>query len=155
MLIIDYYNFLYYRYPEINEAIVIFNLNILRSFVKNKDINIKVVFDGIYFQNINFSQKQIQLHFAYAMTADDYIINIFSHLQGRSHVLVSKDRALGSFIKQRNNATIIAPELFWKELDYILKYSNINNKKSSLIKTTDDKNSDIDLLFYNYFNKKD
>ena len=154
MIVIDYYNFLYSRYHEINESIIFFNLNLLIYFVKNKDIIIKLVFDGIYFQNINFNHQKINLCFSSCITADDYIIDIFSRLQGKSHILVSKDRQLISFIKSKSKSTIIDPELFWKELDFLVKYTKICNKKSSLIKMTDE-SDDIDELFYNYFDKKE
>lgn len=154
MIVIDYYNFLYCRYSEISESIIYFNLNILTHFVKDKDIIIKIIFDGIYFKNINFNHKKIQLLFSSGMTADEYIINIFSRLQGRIHILVSKDQELTLYCKKKSNATIVNPDLFWKELDYLSKYTDTNNKKSNLIKTTDDKDTNIDLLFYNYFNKK-
>jgi hypothetical protein len=154
MIVIDYYNFLYSRYPEINESIIFHNLKILSYFVKDKDTSIKIIFDGIYFQNINFSHKQIQLHFSSYITADDYIINIFSKLQGKSHIIVSKDRALILFIKKKSNATVISPELFWKDLDFLSQHYNYNNKKSKLIKTSNDNYNDVDALFYTYFNEK-
>lgn len=154
MIVIDYYNFLYSRYPEINEAIIFHNLKILSYFVKNKDTCIKIIFDGIYFQNINFSHKQITLYFTSHMTADEYIINIFSKLQGKSHIIVSKDRELVFYIKKKSNVTVISPDLFWKNLDFLSQYYNVNNKKSKLIKTTENNYNDVDALFYDYFNKK-
>jgi predicted RNA-binding protein with PIN domain len=153
MIVIDYYNFLYSRYPEINEPIIFHTLKLLSYFVKDKNTSIIIVFDGIYFKNINFSHKQIKLYFSSQMTADDYIINIFSKLQGKSHIIVSKDRKLVLFIKKKSNATVISPDLFWKDLDFLSQYCNFNNKKSKLIKMSNDSNTDVDSLFYIYYNE--
>ena len=153
MIVIDYYNFIYHRYAEINESVIFHSLKLLSFFIKDKDIQIKVVFDGVFFQNINFKHKSIKLCFAYGISADDYIIDIFSKLQGKSHIIVSKDKALVNFVKKKSNAKIIFPEIFWKELDFLSHYGNITNKKSQLIKFSDE-DSEIDDLFYNYFNEK-
>jgi hypothetical protein len=153
MIVIDYYNFLYQRYPEINESIILFNLNILSRFVYNKDVIIKIIFDGVFFQYINFSHKKIQLLFSSYMIADDYILKIFSGLQGRSHILISKDKTLVNLVSKKTKATIISPSMFWKELDYLIKYYDLNDKKSTLIKTTDNDDDFIDNLFKKYFDK--
>jgi hypothetical protein len=152
MIIIDYYNFLYYRYADITESIIRSNLKLLTYFVNNKKIVMKVVFDGIHFQDIDFKHNKINLHFSSWMTADDYIINMFMHLQGRSHILISHDRALITAVQRKSNASVLSPQLFWKELDLIVNYSPVNTKQSPLIKTTEAKDDDIDALFQRYFN---
>ncbi len=57
MIIVDYYNFLYNRYSDINEDVVIKNLHLLAVFCKQKNTVIKVFCDGVFFRGINFSSK--------------------------------------------------------------------------------------------------
>lgn len=150
MLVIDYFNFLYARYPIITEEIVLRNLKLLGLFVDGKNIFIKVVFDGIYFQEIIFCHTQISLLFSYQEDADAVIKRVFSKLQGKSHILVSKDRALCQTIKCMSKSTIITPEVFWQKLDLLVKFTDKAKKKTTLIKTTDYEDTDLDVLFKKY-----
>jgi hypothetical protein len=154
MIIVDYYNFLYNRYSDINEDVIIKNLHLLAVFGKQKNTVIKVFFDGIFFQDINFSSKQVEVFFSSYQTADECILKMFGSLQGKMHWLVSKDRRFIKMIKYKSNISIVFPEKLWKELDFLLRCKNIqNNKKSNLIKTTDFDDAEIDYMYNKYFNK--
>ena len=154
MIIVDYYNFLYNRYSDINEDVVIKNLHLLAVFAEQKNTFIKVFFDGVFFRGINFSSKQVELFFSSYQTADECILKMFGSLQGKMHWLVSKDRRFIKMIKYKSNISIVFPEKLWKELDFLLRCKNIkNNKKSNLIKTTDFDDAEIDSMYNEYFNK--
>lgn len=148
MIIIDYFNFLYCRYAEITEEIIKKNLKIIVNFFEDKNTYIKIVFDGVRFKDIFFNHKKISLIFSERQSADDVIISIFQKLQGKAHVLVSRDRHLGNVIKVKSNSLIVDPLWLWKQLDLFCKHNRFTFiKKSSLQKTTDYIDDSLDDLY--------
>lgn len=154
MIIIDYYNFLYYRYCDLSEIIILKNLRLLSFFAKEKSTTIKVFFDGVFYRNIDFKSHYIQLFFTSYETADDCILKMFGSLQGRNHWLVSADKKFIKLMSSKSNICIVNPRKMWQELDFLLRCKNIQgNKKSNLIKTTEVVDDEIDSLFKRYFDK--
>jgi hypothetical protein len=148
MIIIDYFNFLYCRYPEITEELIKKNLKIIANFFEDKNTYIKIVFDGVRFKDISLNHKKISLIFSERQSADDVIIAIFEKLQGKTHILVSRDRHLGNVIKVKSNSLIVDPLLLWKKLDLFYKHNCFGLvKKSSLQKTTDYIDDSLDDLY--------
>ena len=148
MIVIDYFNFLYCRYSEITEELIKKNLKIIANFFEDKNTYVKIVFDGVHFRGIFLNHKKIALIFSERQSADDVIIEIFEKLQGKTHVLVSRDRHLGNVIKAKSNSLIVDPLSLWKKLDLFYKHSPFGLvKKSSLQKTTDYIDDSLDDLY--------
>ncbi len=148
MIVIDYFNFLYCRYSEITEELIKKNLKIIANFFEDKNTYVKIVFDGVRFRGIFLNHKKIALIFSERQSADDVIIEIFEKLQGKTHVLVSRDRHLGNVIKAKSNSLIVDPFSLWKKLDLFYKHSLFGLvKKSSLQKTTDYIDDSLDDLY--------
>lgn len=149
MIIIDYYNFLYSRYVDINEVTVKRNLKLLSTFFAEKHFYVKIVFDGIYFQDIIFVHEKISLLFSSNKTADDIIKDLFKKLYGKANMLISRDKNLTTYIKRTYDARIIDPILMWKQLDMFSKFlpQDHNQRKSSIKKTTDYVDEELDNLY--------
>lgn len=154
MIIIDYYNFLYFRYGTITKQVITNNLKLLSLFVDDKNIFFKIVFDGTYFQDISFQHKKISLLFSNKESADELIIRIFSNLQGKSHILVSQDKTLCYSVKNKSKADICNPKTLWQSLDIINKYGTVEKEKSPIKKTTEYEDNELDELFYKYYKTK-
>ncbi len=147
VVIIDYFNFLYLRYPDITEQVIKKNLALLGIFFEDKNMYVRVVFDGVRFQYIVSPHKKISLIFSGNRSADDVIIEMFKALQGKAHTLVSRDRRLGSIVQSYAKSMILDPLLLWRELDFFSKNTSLFLKKSALIKMTDYEDDLLDDLY--------
>jgi hypothetical protein len=155
MIIIDYYNFLYSRYYDITEKILLSNIGLLEAFSVQNQIVIFLIFDGLYWKEVLGQEKKtLKYIYSHNLTADEIILNRFSHLQGKSHILVTNDNKLKNEMKKNSTAHHLSTSLFWKRLDLFFgEVKNNKIKKSNLIKTTDMENAFLDELYKNYFNK--
>jgi hypothetical protein len=155
MIIIDYYNFLYSRYYDITEAILLSNVALLEAFSLQNQVVIFLIFDGFYWKEVLGPEKKT-LKYIYSgnLTADEIILNRFSYLQGKSHILVTNDNMLKNEMRKNSSVDYLSTSLFWKRLDLFFREVKGNKvKKSNLIKTTDMENAFLDELYKNYFNK--
>ena len=101
MIIIDFYNFLYFKFCEINEKNIKIALDLIIKYSDNNEFKIIIVFDGIYFQSLFMPRyKNVELIF-YNGKADFYIINHIKKFLSNKSFIVSADREIILEVKKK------------------------------------------------------
>ncbi len=155
MIIIDAYNFLYFRYDEINIDIINAFLKKIIFYSNNSKNKIKIVFDGVFFKNSFLSQYGLIELFFSENDADSLIIKIIEKSPSKTYTLITADRGIINSILKKKSCKLIKPNMFWQEIDYI-NNEKINEiklkklKKTILKKTSEYDDILLDNLFIKY-----
>jgi len=152
ILILDYFNFLYARFYDLDEELIITNLSHLAHFALAHNIKIHIVFDGTHWNYIQIKNKYVSLFFSHTgSTADQLMIKKYCHLQGQYNYLVTKDRKLIQILQKTSTLLTMHPETLWKKLDIHIKgYDKIYKKShSGLKKITELQDDELDNLYIN------
>jgi hypothetical protein len=154
IIIIDYFNFLYSRYYDLEEKVIIKNLHDLSHFAKYHGVKINIFFDGTFWNYLTSPSNNITLFFPPpSMSADEYIIAKFKYLQGNDHYLITDDKKLIKTLQQTSSIESIKTTVFWNKLaTYNAQHTALhiqkeNNRQSKLLKTTDMVNDELDELY--------
>ena len=156
ILIIDYFNFFYDRYYNLEEKIITQNLSLLNHFANHHNIKTNIFFDGQHWNTLNEFDNLITIYFSpHGTSADEIIIKQFWNLQGQHNYLVSNDLQLQKTLQKTSSILPLHPKILWQKLDrHINKYTEIithKNKKqfSELKKITDWQDQSLDELYKN------
>lgn len=150
MIIIDFFNFIYRRYDEVNNNTIIATLNYLASYHTISHKRIKVIFDGVVFKPLLPGSSYKNIDFCFALpNADLYIIKLLSSHSAKSFDVVTDDRELKNSIKKYAK-NIFSTKDFWLKISVNNTYNKDNEKQCSHFskteKTTDYEDFDLDEL---------
>lgn len=156
IIIIDYFNFFYDRYYNLEENIIDQNLYLLNHFANHHNIKTKIFFDGQHWSKLNEDNDLFTLYFSpNGSSADEEIVKQFWNLQGQHNYLVSNDLQLQKTLQKTSSILPLKPKILWQKLDrHLDKYMEIiisKNKKNfkKLKKTTEWQDSSLDELYKN------
>jgi hypothetical protein len=146
MIILDFYNYLYQKNPEINQHIIERHLSLISLYAREFNTTIIVVFDGIRYKE--FIQKNYYgLNIIYALPdADSYIIKQLRQSPARTYTILSLDNDIKSEAKKKQ-AKILDMKEFIFQL-HILGQPIQTYKKHSphITKITEELDDELDNL---------
>jgi predicted RNA-binding protein with PIN domain len=148
IILIDFYNFFYSRFCDLNEFNVCKLINEINFYSQKKKKKINIVFDGFFCERFvkNSNNSKNFIIFSYPSSADDFIIEEIDKYSKGSLIVVSSDKQIYLHAKKNLNKTFSSKE-FYDEINVEKMISSFENSKkinkASKIKKTCSGNDDM------------